>query len=126
MKDMQKTLEKTDYRFLNKSHIMTTNVEYSKGQVLDTDPEEAACCELAAYQKPPDFKPEQEFRIIILLSHLDPLEQIPEYVKLDFGKRIDYASMCWSSHNISTGRPLYACIADGNAIMTEPVPRTTP
>lgn len=92
--DLREALEKTEYRFLNKSHIAKRNVEYSKGQVIEADLETVASCELAVYQKPPEFEPEQEFRFIALMSHLDPPSPEPDYVEIDFGKKIDYASMC--------------------------------
>lgn len=92
--DMREALQRTKYRFLNKGLVEARRAEYSKGEILKSDLSEVASCKLAVYQKPPEFEPEQEFRFIALMSFLARPDPLPDFVEVDFGKAIDYATMC--------------------------------
>jgi hypothetical protein len=70
---------------------MLKKVSYTKGEVLDIDPDSSEAVTLTYIQKPMSFEEQCEFRYIV--TTLPPLDHIPElFLKYNIGKKIDYAS----------------------------------
>lgn len=91
--DMQEAILKTDYPFIGKGFVRGRYVEYSMGEVLTADLEVVDSCELATFQKLPEFSPENEYRFIAMMGAIKPPEVVPEFVELNIGRSLQYVQM---------------------------------
>ena len=91
---MQEAIRRTTYPFIGNGHVRGRTVEYSKDLELPADLEEVASCELAYYQKPPEYSCEQEYRFVAMMDAINPPDELPDFIELDFGGNIEYAERC--------------------------------